>query len=70
MEGIVKSPTGKAYGDLTGKYPTMSSSGNQYILVIYDYAFNAIIEEPLKSRQKGDILNGYQNIHNQLIING
>ena len=59
MASIIEAPTGKSYGDLTGKYPTMSSSGNQYILVICDYDLNTIIGEPQKIRQKGNILNGY-----------
>ena len=70
MADIIKYPTGKAYVDLNGQYTTMSSSGNQYILVVYDYDLNAIIEEPLKMRHKVDIVNGYRNLHKQLIING
>ena len=48
----------------------MSIIGYQYILVIYDYDYNAIISEPLKSRLKGEILNGYRNIHKLLNRNG
>ena len=70
MEEIIESPTGKAYGDLTGRYLTISSSGNQYILVIYDYDPNAIIGEFLKRLQKGEIMNGYRNVNNQLSNNG
>jgi hypothetical protein len=62
--------TGRAFGDLTGQYPHMSSRGNKYILIIYDYDTNAIIAEPLKGRTKGDILNGYRNVHKQLARNG
>ena len=62
MTTIIEAPTGKVYGDMTGRYPTMSSSGNQYILVICDYDLNTIIGEPLKIRQKGEILNGYRNV--------
>ena len=69
MTAIIKDPTRKEYGDLAGRYPTMSSSGNKYILVIYYYDLNAIIVEPLKSCQKGDILNGYRNLHKQLSSN-
>ena len=43
MEAIIEYTTGKSYGELTGQYPTMSSSGNKYILVIYDYDSNTII---------------------------
>eukprot|EP00978_Attheya_sp_CCMP212_P035004 scaffold150080_cov24-Attheya_sp.AAC.1 len=59
-----------AFGDLTGQYPHMSSRGNKYILIIYDYDTNAIIAEPLKGRTKGDILNGYRNVHKLLARNG
>ena len=48
----------------------MSSIGNQYILVIYDYYSNAIIGEPIKRLKKGDILNGYRNVKNRLSRNG
>ena len=70
MASIIEAPTGKSYGDLTGQYPKMSSRGNQYILVICDYDLNAIIGELLKSRQKGDIINGYRNMHKHLSSNG
>ena len=70
MADIIKYPTGKAYVDLTGQYLTMSSSGNQYILVVYDYDLNAIIGEPLKIHHKVDIVNGYRNLQKQLISNG
>ena len=48
----------------------MSNSGNQYILVIYNYYLNDIIGEPLKILHKGDILNGYRSVRKQLIDNG
>ena len=57
MAVIIEAPTGKVCGDLIGQYPTISSSGNQYILVIYDYDSNAIIGELLRIQQKVDILN-------------
>jgi hypothetical protein len=53
---------GKAYGDLTGRYPVQSSNGHNYQLVIYHYDGNCILVEPIKSRQKGDILNAYRKI--------
>ena len=67
---IVKATTIKAYGDLIGQYQTMSSIGNQYILVIYYYYFNAIIRDPVKIFQKGNVLNGYQNVHKHFSCNG
>jgi hypothetical protein len=62
--------TGRAFGNLTGQYPHMSNRGNTYLLIINDYDTNAIIAEPLKGRIKGDILNGYRNVHKQLARNG
>ena len=62
--------TGKAYGDLTGRYPVQSSNGHNYQLVIYHYDGNCILVEPIKSRQKGDILNAYRKIHKRLVVNG
>ena len=39
----------KAYSDLTRRYPNISSRGNQYILVVYDYDSSGILVEPLKN---------------------
>ena len=61
--------SGKAYMDLTGKFPYMSSRGNQYLLVMYDFDSNAIVVEPLKSRQAKQIYNAFQ-LCEQKISNG
>ena len=61
---------GKTYGDLTGRYPVQSATGNNYQLVIYHYDANAILVEPLKSRNKGDILHAYRKLHTRLTLNG
>ena len=47
--------TRKAYGDLTGRFPYLSSRGNQYILIIYDHNRNVILSEPLKNRKVPEI---------------
>ena len=36
--------TAKAYSDQTGKFPFTSSRGNQYLLIVYDYDSNAILQ--------------------------
>ena len=51
-----------SYGDLTGRFPFTSSQGNAYILVIYDYDSNAILAEPLQSRQGFQIKKAYDKI--------
>ena len=50
-----KKGTGKAYIDLTGRFPIRSAQGNAYILVGFHYDSNAILATPLKSRRAGDI---------------
>ena len=61
---------GAAFGDLTGRYPVPSNKGNNYILVIYNYDANAILAEPMKTRNKGDILKAYRKIHAKLVLQG
>ena len=52
--------TGQTYSDLTGQFPVISSAGNRYLLLLYDYDSNAILVEPLKSRSGQEILRGHQ----------
>ena len=40
--------TSKAYGYITGRFPYLQSSGNQYIIIIYDHDSNAILSETSK----------------------
>ena len=57
---------GKAYMDLTGRFPHCSSRGNNYILVAYHYNNNAILGEPLKNRQAATITQAWKLIHQKL----
>ena len=41
----------KKHIDLTGRFPYKSSSGNEYIYVMYDYDSNAIFDIPIKNLQ-------------------
>ena len=41
---------GKIYTDQTGRFPVVSSKGNKYIMVLYDYDSNAILAKPIKDR--------------------
>lgn len=43
-------PTYKIYSDQTGRFPVTSSRGHQYIMIMYVYDLNAILEETVKSR--------------------
>ena len=64
LSTIDKSNT--AYGDLTGRYPIQSSRGNEYVLIIYDYDGNAILQAPLKNRQAATIKEAWMNLHDRL----
>lgn len=63
-------PKEKAYLDLTGRFPYISSRGNQYLLVVYDYDSNAILVEPLKNRQAAVIRKAWEKIHTKLVTSG
>ena len=39
--------TGNNYTDQTSRFSVTSSCGSQYVLVLYDYDYNAILTEPL-----------------------
>ena len=59
----------KSYADLTGQFPHKSSRGNQYLFVLYDYDTNAILFEPLKTRQSKEITNAYDKCYAKLAKN-
>ena len=44
--------TGKVSTDQTGSFPFTSSCGSKYIMVLYDHDSNAILAEPLTSRNE------------------
>jgi hypothetical protein len=42
---------GKSYIDQTGRFPVISSRGNVSIIVLYEYDGNAIMAEPIETRE-------------------
>jgi hypothetical protein len=62
--------TGQISTDLTGRFPTTSSRGNKYILVLYDYDSNAILAEPMKSRTDSEHVRAYNHLHQYLVDRG
>ena len=48
--------TNKIYTNQMGKSPMTSSRGKKYVLIMYVYDTNAILELPLKSRSRRNIL--------------
>jgi hypothetical protein len=59
--------TGKLSTDQTGRIPIPSTSGNNYLMVVYEYDSNFIHAEPLKSRSGPNILAAYQTIHDMIL---
>jgi hypothetical protein len=55
-----------AYHDLTGRFPHRSSCGNEYLLIVYDYDGNSILQCPLKNKTAGEIKRGWISIHERL----
>lgn len=62
--------TGQIYTDQTGRFPTPSSTGNNYVMVLYDYDSNAILVEPMRTRTTKSILDAYKNLHARLCTAG
>jgi hypothetical protein len=63
-------PTGKIYTDQTGRFIAPSSTGNNYLLVMYDFDSYFIWAQPMKSRSVTDILNAYKIVHRILFDAG
>jgi hypothetical protein len=62
--------TAKAYSDQTGRFPYTSSRGNQYLMIVYDYDSNAILQEPLKNRTAGELTRAWSTMHQRLSRGG
>jgi hypothetical protein len=56
---------GKSYSDLTGRFPSISTTGNLYVLVLYTYDDNTILVEPLPRRSDAEQLKAYTKILNR-----
>jgi hypothetical protein len=57
---------GKVYTDLTGRFPTTSSKGNKYILVLYEYDGNVILAGPMKTKADAEAVRAYTLLYRQL----
>ena len=62
--------TAKAYSDQTGKFPFTSSRGNKYLMIVYDYDSNAILQEPLKNKTSKELVRAWLKIHKRLAVGG
>ena len=52
----------KMYTDQTGRFPTQSYRGMQYIMVLYKISSNAILVEPLRNRTSREMVAEYTNL--------
>ena len=59
--------TGQIHSDQTGRFVVASSTGNNYLLVVYDYDSNGILVEPMKNRTANSILQAFTTIHARLV---
>jgi hypothetical protein len=51
---------GQIYTDQTGIFPVVSSKGNKYIMILYDYDSNSILAQPIKDRTTPQLLRAFQ----------
>ena len=57
---VIPQEEGKIYTDQTGRFPTTSSRGYKYILVLYDPDISSILAEPLKLKSRDEQLRATQ----------
>ena len=61
-------PKGTLNTDLPGRFPFTSSRGNSYIFCMYDYNINIIWSYPIKSRNKANLIIGFESCYKQQVI--
>jgi hypothetical protein len=63
-------PAGQIYTDQTGRFPVVSSKGNKYIMILYDYDSNAILAQPIIDRTAPELLRAFQVMEQELVARG
>jgi hypothetical protein len=61
---------GQIYTDQTGRFPVVSSKGNKYIMILYDYDSNVILAQPIKDRTAPELLKALQVMEKELVARG
>jgi hypothetical protein len=61
---------GQIYTDQTAIFPEVSSKGNTYIMILYDYDSNAILAQPIKDRTAPELLKAFQIMEQILVARG
>jgi hypothetical protein len=61
---------GQIHTDQTGIFPVVSSKGNKYIMILYDYDSNVILAQPIKDRTSPELLKAFQIMEQELVAKG
>jgi hypothetical protein len=61
---------GQIYTDQTGRFPVVSSKGNKYIMILYDYDSNVILTQPIKDHTTLELLKAFQVMEQELVARG
>jgi hypothetical protein len=48
----------------------VSSKGNKYIMILYDYDSNAILAQPIRDRTPPELLRAFQAMEQELVARG
>jgi hypothetical protein len=62
--------TWQIYTDQTGRFILLSSTGNNYLMILFDYDSNHIFAQPMKNRQGPTIVKAYAILHKRLCSAG
>ena len=62
--------TGKVSTDQTWRFPVTSSRGSKYLMVLYDHDSNAILAEPLTSRNERELIRATRVLHAYISVRG
>jgi hypothetical protein len=58
---------GQIKTDQTGRFSVVSSKGNKYIMILYDYDSNVILAQPIKDRTTPALLKAFQIMEDKLV---
>jgi hypothetical protein len=71
FSALFEPATGRIHSDQNGKFIVASSTGNNDVLIVYDYDSNSILVEPLRSQTAGAcILLTFTVVHARLVTAG
>jgi hypothetical protein len=61
---------GQIYTDQAGRFPVVSSRGNKYIMILYDYDSNTILTQPIKDGTAQELLRAFKVMEQELVACG